>query len=95
MKRIVIYGASSASIGAIIAVALLAYDYVFLISPSGINISSDLDALLFFALCPSSLGLMALENTHGPALVFGLSMIVLANAVLYGVVGCLIGCCRV
>ena len=94
MKRIAMYGTASGSIGAILAVALLAYDYLFLTSPSGTNIAGDVDAVLFFTLCPSSLALMALENVHGPRLAFGLAMIILANAALYGVVGFLVGGCE-
>jgi len=93
MKRITMYAVVSASIGTIAAVALLAYDHLFLISPSGTNMATDFDATLIFTLCPPSFALMAMENVHGPVLMLGLAMIVAANAGLYGVFGVFVGGC--
>jgi hypothetical protein len=81
-----------ATIGAVVAVALLAYDHWFLVSPAGYNTATDSDLFLFLALCPPSLGLMALENARGAALMAGMLGIVVLNAALYGGVGILIWC---
>lgn len=93
MKRsIAAYAVTFAAAGAVVAIALLAYDYLLLISPSGINTASPFVALLFAVLCPPSMALMALERVHGTKLLFNLFLIVLLNAGLYGIGGVLVGC---
>jgi hypothetical protein len=90
-RRISTYGVVFAAIGAVVATALLAYDYLFLVSPSGWNTATEFEAELIFTLCPPSIALMALEKAHGAKLVFTLFLIVVMNAGLYGVGGCLVG----
>jgi hypothetical protein len=89
-RRIASYGVAFAAAGAVVAIALLAYDYLVLVSPSGTNTASDFDRFMFLTLCPPSIGLMALERVHGIGLMFNLFLIVLLNAGLYGIVGCLV-----
>jgi hypothetical protein len=92
MKRsITTYGVTFAAVGAVVAIALLAYDYLLLNSPSGISTASPFDGFTFVALCPPSIALMALERVHGAKLLFGLFLIVLMNAGFYFVGGSLVG----
>jgi len=90
-RRSVTYGVGFGMAGAVVAMALLAYDYFFLISPAGTNTASNFDQVLFLAACPPSFALMAMERAKGTSLAFGLLFIVLTNAGLYGTVGSLIG----
>ena len=89
-RSIVPYFVTFAGAGAVVAMALLAYDYLVLIFPSGYNTATDFGARLMFGLCPPSIALMALENAHGAKLGAGLRFMVLMNARLYGVVGSLL-----
>jgi hypothetical protein len=84
-------GIGFAALGAVIAIALLAYDYLYLTGPDGFNHATELDVDLFMALCPPSFGLMALEHASSTTLLFSLSFIVLLNAGLYGSVGWVAG----
>jgi hypothetical protein len=77
--------------GAAIAIALLAYDYLFLTGPDNINHATAQEAELFFILCPSSIGLMGLERASRMQLLVGFVFIVLGNAGVYGLVGGLFG----
>jgi hypothetical protein len=93
MKRsIAAYGVTFAAGGAVVAIALLAYDYVLLISPSGVNTAGHFVRLVLVVLCPPSLALMALERVYGIRLLLSLFLIVLLNAGLYGIGGVLVGC---
>jgi hypothetical protein len=77
--------------GAAIAIALLAYDYLYLTGPDNINRATAQNAELFIILCPSSIVLMGLERAGLMQLLLAFVFIVLGNAGLYGLVGGLFG----
>jgi len=91
MMRIARHGAAFATMGAAVAGALLAYDFLVLVGPDGYSRATDFDAMMIFALCPPSIGLMASEHIHGVELFVVLSIIVAGNAALYGLGGCVVG----
>jgi hypothetical protein len=77
--------------GAAIAIALLAFDYLFLTGADNINHATAQEAELFIILCPSSIALMRLERAGRMQLFLGFLFIVLGNTGLYGLVGGLFG----
>jgi hypothetical protein len=90
-NRAVKYGVVFGVTGSAIALALLVYDYFFLVSAAGINTATVFDQWLFLGLCPPSMALMGMERSHGIGLMIGLLSIILLNGALYAAIGLVLG----